>query len=704
MATPWIRIQSALLAAVLTTALAVHLLLRRPARRIYQEYAVFALNLALWFLADALYALFDLSSIVLDTVRLLVATGIPVTLVRFFRALLEDESALGRTLHRGLAALGVAAALLVIVVVPSPELFPSAVATTALMVYIFGGVYACHLLIGQRLRKTQSAPERGRLKSLLVAGLASVSLILLDYLPNVGYYFFGNIFVMLFLYFLFQIITKLRLLDLYEFLGRSVVMMTFALVIASIFLFLTAFWRDRGDLFVFNTVIAALVVIILFEPLSKAVGNWISQFLFSERFAFTSRLEALQAELATVTDASALAVRITETLDMSRRVTHASVYYLSPSGRSFDMATYVGANPKKSLDVAQDRPLLEILEQDHIVTLEGIEDELKALRHLDTPEAQARRERLGPVKQTLEEIYAAVVIACHSGDSLLGILAVNDDRLPEPYSTDEISMLHKVATQAAIALENSRVYDKLRERDRLAALGEMSAGLAHEIRNPLSAIKGAAQLLADAEYAEGARDFASVISDEVDRLNTVVTQFLHFAKPYRGQLEEVDLNEIVEKTLNLLQARTPEGIEVRAELAEHIPAVWTDPEMVQTIFLNLAINAIEAMEGTVGTLTVRTLGGRAVRQVGPVRGPMVLVQFQDTGPGIARDQLSQVFIPFFTTKSHGTGLGLSICQRIVKGLGGFIEVQSETGRGTTFTLFLPASGRITTEAGIPTLT
>ena len=691
MATPWVRIQSALLAAVLVTALAVNLLLHRPSRRVYQEYAVFALNLALWFLSDALYALLSFESETMNTARLLVATAIPITTARFFQVLMDDETPGAHRLLRVLIALAIPTAVGV-VILPKTTV-PAWILETAFLTYVFGGVVASVFRIWYRLSSIDAATERGRFMSLLIAAGIAILAVFLDYLPDFGYFFFGNIFVMLFLYFLFQIVTKLRLLDLYEFLGRAVVTLTFALVIAAIFLFLTGFWRHRVDLFVFNTIIGALVINILFEPLRNVVANWIGRFLFGERFAFVARLEHLQSDIAKMVEPQELAKMMVSTLDDSRRVTHASVYLVGANGKNLEVAEYVGSVPRRKIDFALDGPLLELLIQEQLITREQLDDNLKGLRYLDSLDAQAVRERTTAVIKVMEDIYAAVVIPFVSKNQIIGFLALNDDRLREPYATEELSLLHKVATQATISLENSLIYDKLRERDRLAALGEMSAGLAHEIRNPLGAIRGAAQLLPEEENPE---EFAKIIAEEVDRLDVVVTQFLHFAKPYASRKERVDVNDLVRRTTQLIEADLPEGIQVEEELDLVIPEVTTDPEMVRTIFVNLARNAVEAM-GDEGRLVVRTFLKKTSRSfVQGQRGVLVVVEFQDTGPGIKKEDLANIFIPFFTTKSKGTGLGLSICQRVIKSLGGFIEVQSKEGKGTSFYVNIPSGGISTT--------
>ena len=141
---------------------------------------------------------------------------------------------------------------------------------------------------------------------------------------------------------------------------------------------------------------------------------------------------------------------------------------------------------------------------------------------------------------------------------------------------------------------------------------------------------------------------AEVIADEVDRLNVVVTQFLHFAKPYRGRQQKVDLNELVRKSVDFISADRPEEMEIVSELDPAVPMIWTDPELVRTIVTNLTLNAMEAM-GPKGHLFIRTVcpqGTYMLRRKD--RGQMVTVQFQDTGPGISQKDLEHIFIPFYT--------------------------------------------------------
>jgi signal transduction histidine kinase len=282
------------------------------------------------------------------------------------------------------------------------------------------------------------------------------------------------------------------------------------------------------------------------------------------------------------------------------------------------------------------------------------------------------------------------------GPWLLGLLAVRDERVEDAFDLDDIDMFRQLAAQAARTIEASQVYERVKERERLAAIGEMSAGLAHEIRNPLGAIKGAAQLLVGPDgkpiNPSDAGEFLTIIIDEVNRLNNVVTQFLDYARLQKSEAAghgQLDVNDVVRKTVQLLAADQALGqVELDVRLDELLPPVSGDPEQLRQVFLNLGLNALHAMGGA-GKLEITTSRRRRTR-LG--YGSFAEIRFRDTGVGIPRENLKNLFIPFFTTKEQGTGLGLAISQRIVSQHGGTIEVRSTQGKGSTFSVFLPALG------------
>ena len=313
-------------------------------------------------------------------------------------------------------------------------------------------------------------------------------------------------------------------------------------------------------------------------------------------------------------------------------------------------------------------------------------------------------ETIDAIARTLDEMNASLCVPLMGEDQILGLLCIKDERLREAYATDEVDLFRGVAAQLVITVQNSKLYERMKERDRLAALGEMAAGLAHEIRNPLGAIKGAAQLLlppldggepSAATVAQDSREFLGIIVEEANRLNKVVSQFLDYARPYRGEPQPLDVNEVVRKTAQLVSpppVPTAAGevtppVEVVLSLAEELPRVRADAEQLRQVFLNLAINAVQAMPAG-GKLVISTARRSGGRRGTPAQ--FLEIRFRDSGPGIPAPELKNLFIPFYTTKDKGTGLGLPISQRIVENHSGTIEVRSRVGVGSTFTVVLPA--------------
>jgi signal transduction histidine kinase len=242
-----------------------------------------------------------------------------------------------------------------------------------------------------------------------------------------------------------------------------------------------------------------------------------------------------------------------------------------------------------------------------------------------------------------------------------------------------------------MSLTNRRlaeVQEEARRSERLAALGQMSAGLAHEIRNPLGVIKGSAEMLHQklGESNPLASELAGYISSETNRLSSLVARFLDFARPQALELTPGDVREVLEAALAAVAAQRPQAkVIVEREYQADLPSVRMDDRLCEQVFQNLALNAYEAMEPDGGKLRVEIFS--TVR--GGVAG--VEVTLTDTGPGIPPEICEQIFNPFFTTKKAGTGLGLAIVSKIVDELRGSLQVESRPGKGATFRVFFPAA-------------
>jgi two-component system nitrogen regulation sensor histidine kinase GlnL len=234
--------------------------------------------------------------------------------------------------------------------------------------------------------------------------------------------------------------------------------------------------------------------------------------------------------------------------------------------------------------------------------------------------------------------------------------------------------------------------EAVRQADRLSSLGALAAGLAHEIKNPLGGIKGAAQLL-ELEFPENEdlREYIRVMLKEVQRVNLIVEELLALASPGRLKQDKVNLHRVLSDIV-LLQRRAADGLSITfgQYFDLSIPPILADEALLTQLFLNLIRNAMEAVgEGGVVKVTSRVLADYSMNQKGERRARMVAIDIADNGPGIAADVLEHLFTPFFTTKSKGTGLGLAICQKIVSEHRGMIKVDSEPSRGTVFTVMLP---------------
>ncbi len=233
--------------------------------------------------------------------------------------------------------------------------------------------------------------------------------------------------------------------------------------------------------------------------------------------------------------------------------------------------------------------------------------------------------------------------------------------------------------------------EEMRRKDWLASLGEMSAGMAHEIRNPLGALAGAMQMLRkDLHADETSQRLMDIAIREATRLDTIITEFLQYARPPALNLGEHDLNKLLAETLDLVQheARTRTNIRIEAKPSPDALVGQVDQDQLKQVFWNLATNAFDAMPNG-GQLTIST-GCRSI-DVGGRKGDVIEISFQDTGEGISKKNLDNIFLPFFTTKKQGSGLGLAAVHRIVDLHGGWIKVESREREGSRFVVCLPRS-------------
>ncbi|WP_068776242.1 nitrogen regulation protein NR(II) [Paenibacillus sp. FJAT-26967] len=227
-------------------------------------------------------------------------------------------------------------------------------------------------------------------------------------------------------------------------------------------------------------------------------------------------------------------------------------------------------------------------------------------------------------------------------------------------------------------IEQSAYYN-----DKLAMLGKIAASIAHEIRNPLTSIRGFIQLLQPELHKLGKQDYAEIILSEIDRANDIIFEFLNSSKPTAPVKEKVQISSLIKEIVLLFQSEAVlKGCDIQLGDSDPNLYVWVDVKQIKQVLLNLVKNAIEVISGVPGSYGLIRIRTMQVEN-------QVWIYVEDNGAGMDQKTLSKLFDPFFTTKQDGTGLGLSVCYRIIKNHGGVIHVESEVGEGTSFRIQLP---------------
>lgn len=274
----------------------------------------------------------------------------------------------------------------------------------------------------------------------------------------------------------------------------------------------------------------------------------------------------------------------------------------------------------------------------------------------------------------------------YAGDELLDIAAfcaagAFTGFLADRERRQRLAMEETAARLAEVYRELQESVEQVKRAERLSAAGQLSAGLAHEIRNPLASLAGAAGLLRRDQTSEERRqECVEIILRECERVNRLLSQFLDFARPRAPQFRATDLRGLLEGVAQLgRHAIDGKPVAIRLELGQQLPIVECDPEQIQQALLNLVLNAIHASPES-GEIV---LSARAQEEC-------VAIEVRDEGPGISEAHRDRIFDPFFTTKEDGTGLGLSVVHQIVQQHGGKIDVEMLSPRGTAFEMLLPS--------------
>lgn len=288
-------------------------------------------------------------------------------------------------------------------------------------------------------------------------------------------------------------------------------------------------------------------------------------------------------------------------------------------------------------------------------------------------------------------------IPMYAKDKVIGVIEVDNSLDNHPITEDDLYLLTLLVHQAGLAFENARLYDfiektnkefkivreRLIESEKMVAIGEMTSGLAHEIRNPLVSIGGFVRRLHKKFLDdEQAQSYFQVIINEVERLEKILNEMMDFSQDPRGEYREWDLNQIIEEALGLIQRELDDGRIVVEKHWGQIPKVFGDQRQLRHLFHNLFLNSCQAMPNG-GQVTIRTFLTKEAERT------WIACEVRDTGGGIPPELLHNIFNPFFTTKDHGSGLGLSIVHKIITRHQGEVDIDNQPGEGVSFLIKFP---------------
>ena len=544
-----------------------------------------------------------------------------------------------------------------------------------------------HYLLIKFFRKSEGQ-VRNQLKYLLLATIIGFLGGGTTFLPvfNIEVFPFGFYLISIYVLITSYAIVRHRLMDINIVLkkGTTYVLLMLLLFIPSAILILLGqkfFFKQVNYLFSVIIFSILFLVAIFFHKIKPGTEKAVEYLLFKDKYDYRETLGKFSKAMVSILDLQSLSKRIIDTIAQTMGVEKASLFLMNEEKGGYVL------QESRNIKMASPTPLLP--------KGDPIPRYLQKIGEIIVREELTKGGNIPEIKSVIDQmslLKAEVSIPLISKGHLIGMINLSHKFNKDIYSHEDIELLTTLAYQTSIAIENARLYEDLkksksymRRTDRLASLGTLTAGLAHEIRNPLVAIKTFTQLLPERIDDEEFRNhFLNIASSEVDRISSLITELLDFARPSDPKLEFEDINNILDGMILLVSTETKKKqINIIKNYTSSLPPIEIDREQIKQVFLNILLNSIEATPGR-GEITVKT---RSFAK--PGGEPYIQIEFTDTGHGIPADHLEDIFTPFFTTKDKGSGLGLSISHQIVQDHRGYIDVESELNKGTSFFINLP---------------
>ena len=544
-------------------------------------------------------------------------------------------------------------------------------------------------------QKAQLSPtKQAQIKYFLVASLLLLPG-MIDYIPKYGVeiYPFGFVFILAFLSVIGYAIVRYKLMDIEVIIKKTLV---FAGLLASVFAMLILptliiqeyLFRGTGTGGrMAGLAISGIVIILTMHRIEAFIINVTDKYLFQKKYDYKELLKTFTAEVLKVLELDNLVNLTVDKLSDIVKLTSSAVLLFDEEKQQFNVMASRGV---KDPTVTLIRPdgIVTFMEETHgYILIKELND-----KKIMVPES---------VKEIIARLSAELIIPMVLHEEVMGMLSLGKKKSDEDYTQDDLDILLPLAKTLAIAISNAKLFDELgktqaeaAQKEKMAVIGTLSAGINHEICNPLGIARGQCEAfllnLKDGLYKtksaeellERSKEIMAKVIKETDRATAITKKLSGFAKPSKGESELVDISKELDEVQGLVGYELKlEKIEFVKDIEKDLPNIFVDKKQLQEVLFNLVRNAGQAI-GEKGRITV------SVRQ----KDRKVFIDIQDTGSGIPEDKVHQLFNPFFTTKEpgKGTGLGLFIVRQVVERSGGRIYLkQTKVGEGTTFTLEFP---------------
>jgi len=434
---------------------------------------------------------------------------------------------------------------------------------------------------------------------------------------------------------------------------------------------------------VFTVILVAAIGLVLAVTLPAwlpRAERHMEQRLFAARYGYQDALTSIGKTLNRLPDIDQLLTTLVTAIQSQMQLRRAAIFIQDPLTGEYRLQVQAGLIPAGQAPVlTEDAAIIRWL-REHRETL--VRDELPRR----VPGRIAR-----DLTSNLNQLHVAVCVPMIVDERLIGIIALEEKLSDEMFFDGDVRLLETLAAEVALTVRYRRMQEEFLRKNKLAELGTVAAGVAHEIRNPLASIRTFAQLLPEKmDDPEFKNEFSQLVLKDVDRITKVVETMLAFARPAQVTVSDYPVGDLVDEALLLVQPRVKsKRIELVKEFRSQ-PVLRVDKQQVLQVLLNLLNNAIDVLpeHGQIRVIA----GHRPLESTsdGEVRD-FAFIEVADNGPGIPAALRHRVFDPFFTTKKEGTGLGLSISQKIIRDHGGNISVTSTEGQGTSFRVNLPVA-------------